>query len=196
MLEQLIQKYLKDNNLSGESGRDYDLKNDGQGAYIEYWNLDIPEPEFTKEDHDNAPLEQLKEEKISQLKRNRDDSLEAPMDSIKAFEYGTDNEVYFEFRTKSTGNSLTEPATIIFRALSYPSVKYSCNIIEGESKRSGYVEITKDVAENLSSHLQLRAIVNIQHTNDLEEEINSINLNDFDSLEDAIEEINNINIEF
>ena len=132
-------------------------------------------------------LQEAKDAKIAQLEANRDASLSSPMVSIQAEEYGTENQVYFEFQTKSTGKSLTEPNTIIFRALSYPSVKYSCNIIEGSSKRKGYVEITKTVAENLSSHLQLRATTNIAHSNDLEEEIKAC---------ETLEDLDNINIEF
>ena len=157
-----------------------------------YINEELKESDLS----DEELLSLTKESKITQMKLNRDLSLESPMVSVKANEYGTDNEVYFEFQTKSTGNSLTEPATIIFRALSYPSIKYSCNIIEGEDKRKGYVEITTPVAEDLSSHLQLRATTNIQYANDLEEEISSIEIGDYDSLEAALIALNNINIDF
>ena len=152
--------------------------------------------ESSKGEFDTQELKDIKQKKIKQMKKNRDFSLETPMDSVKAFEYGTNKEVYFKFRTKSTGNALTEPSTIMFRALGYQSVKYSCKIVEEGIEREGYVEITKDVAENLSSHLQLRATTNIQHANELEEEINSIELDSFISLEEAIDSINNINIDF
>jgi hypothetical protein len=157
--------------------------------------------ELTESEITAYELQEAKDAKIAQLKTNRDNNLSSPMASIQAFEYGTTQNVYFEFLTKSTGNSLTEPANIIFRALSYPSVKYSCNIIEGETKRKGYVEITKDVAESLSSHLQLRATANIQYANDLEEGINAITIDGeyFDENQEpitAIEALDNINIDF
>lgn len=144
---------------------------------------------------DDVLLEEAKKTKIFEVKSNRNNNLELPMTSTKAFEYGTENEVYFEFQTKATGYSVTDPESIIFEALSYQSIKYSCKIIEGESRRSGYVEITKEVAEDLRSHLRLRATASIQCANDLEEEINSINLEDFNSLEEAKDALNNINIE-
>jgi hypothetical protein len=147
-------------------------------------------------ERDALILKEKKASKISQMKANRDASLDKPMVSIKALEYGTDKKVYFKFKTKATGNTATEPSTILDRALNSSSVKYSCSIIEGEKERKGYVEITKDVAQSLSSHLQVRAISSIQHSNDLAEEINAIKIEDFKSLDDALDKLNNININF
>ena len=138
-------------------------------------------------------LEEAKQAKIAQLKRNRDLLLEEPLTSVKAFEMDAErsvaleNEVYFSFSTKSTGNGLTEPSSIIFRALMGSNITYSCEIIEGENRRKGYVKIDQSVASTISSHLQIRATNTIYETNRIEVEINACT---------TLEQLENININF
>jgi len=47
MLDQKIQKYLSNSGKNAINGRDYKLRNDGNGAFIEYWNesnIGVPQP--------------------------------------------------------------------------------------------------------------------------------------------------------
>jgi formylmethanofuran dehydrogenase subunit A len=138
-------------------------------------------------------LAQAKDAKIIQLKTNRNTLLQQPMASIQAFEVNPEtqsvlsNLVYFEFNTERTTNGLTDPATIVFTALSGSNIIYSCKIIEGSSTRAGYVQINKSVAETIMTHLQQRATSTIRQTNTLEAEI--------EACED-LEELNTININF
>lgn len=147
----------------------------------------------TLEAFEAQELEEAKQAKIAQLKKNRDLSLEQPLTSVKAFEMDAEqsavleNEVYFSFSTKSTGNGLTEPSSIVFRALMGSNITYSCEIIEGDNRRKGYVKIDQSVASTISSHLQIRATNTIHETNRIESEIEPC---------ETLEELENININF
>lgn len=198
-MEYLIQQFLKQNNLSGQKGIDYNLQNDGQGVYIHKWNFEIPKPEFSKEE---VILQEAKSSKLLQLKENRDNYNLRPIVSIQAEEIAisedgqnifTGNEVYFEFFVNSTNQPASEPNSIvlgtILLSLQNPShyIRYSCNIIEGQSKRKGYVALTGNVAVNLQTHIQNRVEGAILLTNQLETEINACT---------TLEEVNEINITF
>jgi hypothetical protein len=43
----LIQKFLESKNITATNGIDYTLQDDGVGAYIKTWNLDIRKPDFS-----------------------------------------------------------------------------------------------------------------------------------------------------
>lgn len=152
--------------------------------------------EITEEEISNFRLENAKESKIGILKSNRDANLNKDLVSIQAKEYGTDNLVYFAFRTKPTQHPITQPSAIIFGALVGGSIKYSCKIIEYNndvpSYRFGYVEIDKQIAEKIRTHMEQRAVSCIAYTNEQELLINSCN-----SLEELQEKIENneINLE-
>lgn len=67
-MEYLIQQYLFNNNLSGSNGIDYVLQDDGNGAYIKTWNLEISKPSFSVSDYEKAELEKNKILKIEACK--------------------------------------------------------------------------------------------------------------------------------
>ena len=188
-MDYLIQKYLKENNLTGINGIDYILQDNGSGCYISKWNLNIAQPSFTNTDYEFSILEQAKLTKIAQLKANRNAALESSHET-QAFEIIDDtlgNKVRFEFSTKATGIPLTEPKSILDIALKNINVKYSCEIIENGVRRKGYVLLNKEIAENLEFHLTDRSNTNVKYANDLEAEINACT---------TIEEVESININF
>jgi hypothetical protein len=45
----LIQKFLENKNIIGINAIDYILQDDGLGAYIKTWDLDIKKPDFSSE---------------------------------------------------------------------------------------------------------------------------------------------------
>ena len=136
-------------------------------------------------------LAEKKNEKIAQLKVNRNVALGKPYSACKAYEWDKpeieENKVYFEFSVKSTGVQLTEPSTIIFSASLGGIVKYSCTIIEGENKRKGYVILDQAVSQNVSTFLEDRGTAYISYANEKEIEINACT---------TLEELNAININF
>jgi hypothetical protein len=136
-------------------------------------------------------LAEKKNEKIAQLKVNRNVVLGKPYSACKAYEWDKpeieENKVYFEFSVKSTGVQLTEPSTIIFSASLGGIVKYSCTIIEGENKRKGYVILDQAVSQNVSTYLEDRGTTYISYANEKEVEINACT---------TLEELNAININF
>lgn len=72
-MENLIQKYLVDNGLTGTNGKDYDFRIDENGDYyIDRWNYQISKPIFTTEDIDTINLILYKKLKIIELKNKRD----------------------------------------------------------------------------------------------------------------------------
>lgn len=74
-MENLIQKYLKQNNVEGKNGVDYRLENSGNGIEIKDWTLSIEKPEFTEQQINVGILSQAKDEKILELKSKRDEKL-------------------------------------------------------------------------------------------------------------------------
>jgi len=136
-------------------------------------------------------LAEKKNEKIAQLKANRNAALGKPYAACKAYEWDKpeieENKVYFEFSVEATGVQLTEPNTIIFGASLGSIIKYSCTIIEGENRREGYVILDQAVAQNISSHLADRGTSYVASANDKEVEINNCT---------TIEEIKAIDITF
>jgi hypothetical protein len=68
-MENLIQKYLSDNGLTGKNGYEYDFRVDENGNYyIDRWNYEIEKPSL--ESFENEQLAYLKEKKIEELKAN------------------------------------------------------------------------------------------------------------------------------
>jgi len=136
-------------------------------------------------------LAEKKNEKIAQLKTNRNVALGKPYAACKAYEWDKpeieENEVYFEFSVEATGIQLTEPNTIIFGASLGSIIKYSCTIIEGQNRREGYVILDQAVAQNISSHLADRGTTYVAYANDKEVEINACT---------TIEELEAIDITF
>jgi hypothetical protein len=136
-------------------------------------------------------LAKKKNEKIAQLKANRNAALEKPYSACKAYEWGEpeieENKVYFEFSVEATGIQLTEPNTIIFGASLGSIIKYSCTIIEGEDRREGYIILDQTVAQNISSHLADHGTQYVAYANEKEVEINACT---------TLEELNAININF
>jgi hypothetical protein len=136
-------------------------------------------------------LAEKKNEKIAQLKANRNVALGKPYDACKAYEWDKpeieENEVYFEFSVKATGIQLTEPNTIIFGASLGSIIKYSCTIIEGQNRREGYIILDQAVAQNISYHLADRGTTYVAYANDKEVEINACT---------TIEELEAIDITF
>lgn len=138
----------------------------------------------------NQQLQEAKLTKITQLKANRNAALEKTWVASKAYEWEKEEEpeVYFEFSTKSTGIVLTEPHTIVFGALlSVEPIKYSCKIIEGESRREGYIVLNQEVAGKLSNHLRNDATTYVTLANEKEAEISACT---------TIEELEAIDITF
>lgn len=73
MLNNLIQGYLLENNLTGENVIDYNYKyNEEQGYYIDKWNFEIPKPIFTQEIINAENLVYSKEKIILNLKHNNE----------------------------------------------------------------------------------------------------------------------------
>jgi hypothetical protein len=136
-------------------------------------------------------LAEKKNEKIAQLKANRNVALGKPYAACKAYEWDKpeieENEVYFEFSVEATGIQLTEPNTIIFGASLGSIIKYSCTIIEGQNRREGYIILDQAVAQNISSHLADRGTSYVAYANDKEVEINACT---------TIEELEAIDITF
>lgn len=68
-MENLIQKYLSDNDLTGINGYQYDFRVDNEGNYyIDKWNYEIAKPSLST--LADEQLIYLKEKKIGQLKAN------------------------------------------------------------------------------------------------------------------------------
>lgn len=67
-MENLIQKYLKQNNVEGKNGVDYRLENSGNGIEIKGWKLSIEKPTFTQEE---IVLDQAKLNKLQEIKQIR-----------------------------------------------------------------------------------------------------------------------------
>jgi len=135
-------------------------------------------------------LAEAKLAKIAQVKINRNAALEKTWVASTAHEWEKEEEpkVYFEFSTKSTGIVLTEPHTIVFGALlSVVPIKYSCKIIEGESRREGYIILNQEVAGKLSNHLRNDGTTYVTFANEKEAEINACT---------TLEEIEAIDITF
>lgn len=149
--------------------------------------------EFKITDKSDAEfLLEKKNEKIIQLKTNRNEALEKPFVACQAREWSEDgepqkDEVYFEFSAKSTGIQLTEPNTIIFGAMLGGVIKYSCTIIEGENRREGYIILNQAVAQSVSTHLTDRGTTYVAYANEKEAEINACT---------TIEELEAIDITF
>lgn len=76
-MENLIQKYLKQNNVEGKNGIDYRLEDSGNGIEIKGWKLSIEKPTFTQEQLDGDFLHAKKQNKILELKKERDILLES-----------------------------------------------------------------------------------------------------------------------
>lgn len=145
-------------------------------------------------------LEQAKEKRIEELKKNREAYLISDYVSHQAIELVEDengefsegNLVYFAFQAKPTGNPASEPNSILLGAVlmgsANPShyLRYSCTIIEQEN-RKGYVKIDASTAAQLIGHIQERNINGIKLTNDREKLINEAS---------SIEEVNSIEITF
>jgi hypothetical protein len=179
-MEFLIQKYLKENNAEGKNGVDYRLENSGDGIEIKDWTLPIEKPSFTQEE---SILSEKKIEKISLLKLNREAYLLQDYVSHQAIELELDEDdnpsidgeqVYFKFKCKPTGNPASEPNSILLGVLvassSSPNyfIRYSCEIIDGQNTRKGYVKINASVASQLMSHVSDRNIGAIKLTNERE----------------------------
>lgn len=148
-------------------------------------------------------LRKSKNSKEEELKKKRDESNTLDMTSHEGIElipndlgFTEVDPVYFSFRTNSTGNPATEPTSILSNVV----VKniglvagdlspnhywpYSCEIIEGETRRRGYIKLDFVLAQSLVTHLEQRNSSNIKHCNSLEVELDNAT---------TIEEINNIN---
>jgi hypothetical protein len=153
------------------------------------------------EEGNNYLLNEAKNQKIIQLKKNRDEANLLPFTSHKAIEViidATDNisygsEVFFIFNSKSTNNPATEPSSLLFKiiisSLTNPNFEliYSCNIISNNSTRKGYVALNHVVAKSISSHAEERNISNIRQCNNIEEIITNCT---------SIEELDQIDITF
>ena len=75
-MENLIQKYLTENNVEGKNGIDYRLEDSGNGIEIKGWTLKISEPTFTQEQIDADILDVKKQNKIAEVKKVRNTLLE------------------------------------------------------------------------------------------------------------------------
>jgi len=141
---------------------------------------------LSKQPTSETLLSQGKLAKISKLKENRDEANIKPMTSHEAEELiedipgnfiKTGNKVYFSFNTAPTGNPATEPSSIciavIIKGMSNSSyyLRYSCQIIEGETIRKGYVAMDLSLGSSLMSHAELRNTNNVSHCNTVEKEI-------------------------
>jgi hypothetical protein len=198
-MENLIQKYLKENNVEGKNGVDYRLEDSGNGIEIKGWTLPIDKPTFTPEE---SILSDRKNKRISDLKINRDAYLLQDYVSHQAIELQLNEDgepaiegesVYFRFKCKPTGNPASEPNSILIGVISISQsfegyyITYSCDIIEGDSIRKGYIKLDVPTAIQLISHIQDRNTGAIRMTNEREAAINNAT---------SLEEIEAIEITF
>jgi len=178
------------------------LRNKNTGAIGEFLNHQGNDWEIMSEaEVNNYLLDNAKAEKRYRLKNIRDAYMTSDYVSHKAIELYKDedgdwvegSEVYFAFNSKSTGNAATEPNSVIFatilNSLTNPSysLRYSCHITEGESKRKGYVKMTASVAAQLAIHATNRTTETISLANEIEAEINNAA---------TLDELESINIDF
>lgn len=174
----------------------YPEKNNWEDAL--FWENQQPKP--TQEEIEiiipSVELENEKKLKISQLNKNRDEYLLRDHTSHQAIELIDDEgdfiegeEVFFAFRCKSTNNPATEPNTILLEASQDQMgfIRYSCEIIEGQNRRKGYIKLDHQTAISLKSHLKVRNENTIYLANLKEIEINNAS---------TIEELESININF
>jgi hypothetical protein len=159
-------------------------------------------------------LQEAKDIKISQLKANRDQACEKDLISFQGNEIidngngsftTTTNLVDFAFRTKKSTVELTSPSNVIDSCLRGKTIRYSCEILN--PSRKGYIEMTPTLAQSIEDHLIQRAETNIAYVNQLEDQIEAINIIEDvivdgvvtvpgKTLQDCIDEINNIDITF
>jgi hypothetical protein len=69
-MKKLIEKYLSDNECSGELGKDYLLQDNGNGIFISYWNeniIGISKPEFTEQELSDGEVQEKIEYQLQQL---------------------------------------------------------------------------------------------------------------------------------
>ena len=161
----------------------------------------------TNEENEDQNLLEYKKRKIDQVKINRNNSNLEPVISV-AYEIEvvddsfstTSNEVSFQFKVESTGQPATEPNSIILGVLivsaSNPDfyIRYSCEIIDGETTRKGYVAITATVAAMIQSQVQARNESNISAANSCEDSINDIVMDTDTDLDQAKSLIDQIDI--
>ena len=182
---------------------DYDFINDSVAIELPENAIELNDEQWANRFQSDSVqlLDNMKINKKSQLKANRDAANLRPMISIQADEVlysegeetRTSNKKYFAFSVTETGQPATSPSSIIFSTLLASSVnpayflRYSCFIIEGGSTRKGYVAIDAVVASTILNHISHRATTNIAYANEIESLINSAN---------SIEELEEINIEF
>jgi hypothetical protein len=159
--------------------------------------------ECTEEERDDYLLGSIKDSKEEELKQKRDESNISEMTTHEGIElipnelgFTESDPIYFSFRTKPTGNPATEPTSILSNVVVKniglvagdlpPShyLPYSCEIIEGETRRRGYIKLDFVLAQSLVTHLEQRNSANIKYCNSLEVELDNAT---------TIEEINNIN---
>ncbi len=143
---------------------------------------------------DSQLLQEAKNAKIIQIKVNRKESNQKDLILVQAKEI-TDNGdgsfttttdlVNFSFRTRRSGDELTNPSNLINACLRGVTIRYSCEILN--PSRRGYVEITQAIAENIESHLINRGQNNVYYANTLEDEINNCS---------TVEEVEAIDINF
>ena len=182
------------------------------GAGFSDWEV------LTQDEANDYELSQAKLDKIAQLKKNRDIANIAPMVSHQAKEMifdeveddfiVTNNNVYFKFKLDPTGFSQTESTTICIAVIMTGAVnpayylRYSCEIIEGENLRKGYVAITPQVAGSIMTHGSNRITENTSICNDIESQINAIEIIENEdpeiavTYEEALEALNKIDITF
>jgi len=148
-------------------------------------------------------LKEARTSKEKEIKKKRDEFNILDMTNHEGIElipnelgFSEGEPVYFSFRTKPTGNPATEPTSILSNVVvkniglavgDLPAshyLPYSCEIIEGETKRRGYIKLDFVLAQSLVTHLEQRNSTNIKHCNNLELELGDAT---------AVEEINNIN---
>ena len=172
------------------------------GAEVDMTNEEIAF--FESEQPTNLDLlQKSKDKKIAEIKINRKNANLLPLKSIQALEIidngdgsftTSENSKNFLFNVAKTDSPLTDPSNIINSALRGKVIRYSCPIVEGENIRKGYVEINATVDENIEDHLIIRGQNNIYLANILEDQVNSINLDN--GLDVALEEIDSIDINF
>lgn len=67
-MDLFIKKFLKQQGIEAVNGVDYTLRDDGDGIYIEQWNLEVAKPELTEVDKLENDLLVQQEIKINQCK--------------------------------------------------------------------------------------------------------------------------------
>lgn len=169
-MENLIQKYLKENNVEGKNGVDYRLEDSGNGIEIKGWTLQIEKPEFTQEE---SVLDEAKLVKASTLRNNRDIALNESIFTIQV------NGVDCNFRLRTS-----DLASIQARisSLSDNSSTKSWSSIDRnriQLNKTAFQSLFRDINTNDETVFDLYA--------EKLEEINQAS---------SIEELNNININF